>query len=105
MIRHTIATEFTASRSKLVLEQAVASLQSGDLADAERLLRKHLLEQPQDSAALTKLAELAMACLRMAGFEIQSAEASAPLISAPVEKPRDDSFCGLFRAHCRRIDP
>lgn len=50
----------TASKSKLVLEQAAAALLAGDPEDAERLLRKHLLEQPQDAAALTKLAELAI---------------------------------------------
>ena len=47
-----------AAKSKLVLEQATAALNVGDRGDAERLLRKHLLEQPQDAAALTKLAEL-----------------------------------------------
>lgn len=49
-----------AARSKLVLEQATAALQAGDRGDAERLLRKHLLEQPKDAAALAKLAELAI---------------------------------------------
>jgi len=49
-----------AAKSKLVLEQATAALQAGDLGDAERLLRKHLLEQPRDAAALAKLAELAI---------------------------------------------
>jgi tetratricopeptide (TPR) repeat protein len=48
-----------AARSKLILEQATAALHSGDPGDAERLLRKHLLEQPRDAAVLTKLAELA----------------------------------------------
>ena len=47
-----------AARSKLALEQATAALNAGDRGDAERLLRKHLLEQPQDAAALAKLAEL-----------------------------------------------
>lgn len=49
-----------AGKSKLVLDQATAALQAGDAGDAERLLRKHLLEQPQDAAALAKLAELAL---------------------------------------------
>ena len=49
-----------AAKSKLVLEQATAALQNGDRGDAERLLRKHLLEQPRDAAALVKLAELAI---------------------------------------------
>jgi tetratricopeptide (TPR) repeat protein len=48
------------AKSKLVLEQATASLQAGDRGDAERLLRKHMLEQPHDAAVLAKLAELAM---------------------------------------------
>jgi tetratricopeptide (TPR) repeat protein len=47
-----------AAKSKLAVEQAAAALHAGDRADAQRLLRKHLLEQPQDTAALTKLAEL-----------------------------------------------
>jgi tetratricopeptide (TPR) repeat protein len=42
------------------LQQATAALQAGDAGDAERLLRRHLLEQPADAAALTKLAELAI---------------------------------------------
>ena len=49
-----------AAKSKLVLEQATASLQAGDRGDAERLLRKHLLEQPMDAAVMAKLAELAV---------------------------------------------
>ena len=49
-----------AAKSKLVIEQATASLQAGDRGDAERLLRKHLVEQPKDAAVLTKLADLAM---------------------------------------------
>ena len=46
------------ARSKLAREQAAAALQSGDAGDAERLLRKHLLEQPADAEALTMLAAL-----------------------------------------------
>jgi tetratricopeptide (TPR) repeat protein len=42
----------------LILEQVTAALHAGDRGDAERLLRRHLLDQPQDAAALTKLAEL-----------------------------------------------
>jgi len=49
-----------AAKSKLALEQAAAALQAGDRGDAERLLRKHLLEQPNDAAVLAKLAELAL---------------------------------------------
>jgi tetratricopeptide (TPR) repeat protein len=48
------------AKSKLVLEQAAAALQAGDPGDAERLLRKHLLEQPKDAAVLAKLAELVL---------------------------------------------
>ena len=54
------ALPLDAAKSKLVLEQAILALQAGDRGDAERLLRKHLLDQPQDAAALTKLAELAI---------------------------------------------
>ena len=46
------------AKSKLVLEQATAALHAGDRGDAERLLRRYLLEQPLDASALTKLAEL-----------------------------------------------
>lgn len=49
-----------ALRSKLILEQVATALQAGDAGDAERLLRKHLLQQPTDAAALSKLAELAV---------------------------------------------
>ena len=47
-----------AAKSRLAIEQATAALQAGDVADAERLLRGHLIEQPRDAAALAKLAEL-----------------------------------------------
>lgn len=46
------------AKSKMVLEQVNAALQCGDRGDAERLLRRHLSEQPLDASALTKLAEL-----------------------------------------------
>jgi len=54
-----------AAGSRLILEQATQALQAGDRGDAERLLRKHLLEQPRDAAVLTKLAELVMGELRI----------------------------------------
>jgi tetratricopeptide (TPR) repeat protein len=47
-----------AAKSNLILEQAAAALQAGDRGDAERLLRRHLLDRPQDSAVLTRLAGL-----------------------------------------------
>lgn len=47
------------------MEQATAALQVGDRGDAERLLRGHLLEQPLDAAALTKLAALVIADQRV----------------------------------------
>ena len=49
-----------AAKSRLVQDQAAAALQAGDTGDAERLLRNHLLEQPQDAAALAKLADLVL---------------------------------------------
>jgi tetratricopeptide (TPR) repeat protein len=49
----------------LVLEQATQALHAGDRGDAQRLLRKHLLEQPRDAAVLTKLAELVMGELQI----------------------------------------
>ena len=67
-----------AAKSKMVLEQATAALHMGDRHDAERLLRKHLLEQPRDAAALTKLAELV----------IEMTGSRSPLINLPL--PSDD---------------
>jgi tetratricopeptide (TPR) repeat protein len=60
MLQSTHGLSQAAAKSKLVLEQATASLQAGDRGEAEWLLRKHILEQPKDAAVLTKLAELAM---------------------------------------------
>ena len=48
------------AKSKMILEQASVALQAGDKGDAERLLRHHLLVQPNDAAALDKLAGLAI---------------------------------------------
>ena len=42
------------------MDQAVEALRSGNPADAEWTLRKHLLEAPRDAAALAKLAELVL---------------------------------------------
>jgi tetratricopeptide (TPR) repeat protein len=55
-----LASSALLSKSKLILEQATAALQAGDRNEAERLLRKQLIEQPSDAAAMTKLAELAL---------------------------------------------
>ena len=44
--------------SPLVMEQVEASLRSGNLADAEQLLRRRLLTEPGDFDALVKLADL-----------------------------------------------
>lgn len=60
MFRSATGVSPEAAKSKLAIEQATAALQAGDAADAERLLRSHLLEQPRDAAALAKLAELAI---------------------------------------------
>jgi tetratricopeptide (TPR) repeat protein len=60
MLQSATALTQAAAKSKLVLEQATAALQAGDRGDAERLLRKHILEQPKDAAVLGKLADLAM---------------------------------------------
>lgn len=50
----------TLAKSRLVIEQATAALQMGDRGDAERLLRRHLLSNPVDAPALSKLAVLLM---------------------------------------------
>ena len=44
--------------SALAVEQAGDALRSGDPAEAERVLRAHLLSSPADGSALAKLAEL-----------------------------------------------
>lgn len=59
-LRFDVAGHAIAAKSKLVCEQATAALQAGDSGDAERLLRKHLLEQPADATALAKLSELVL---------------------------------------------
>ena len=50
----------SALKSRLAMDQAVEALRSGNPADAEWTLRKHLLEAPRDAAALAKLAELVL---------------------------------------------
>jgi len=55
-----LASSASLSKSKLIVEQATAALQAGDRNEAERLLRKQLIEQPSDAVAMTKLAELAL---------------------------------------------
>ena len=82
------------AQSKLVLEQATAALNAGDRGDAERLLRRHLLEQPQDAAALTKLAEMVIG-------EQQVEEATMLLRRAagadPTAVRRMGLICHLYR--------
>ncbi len=60
MLRSANSPTQAAAKSKLVLEQATASLQAGNRGDAERLLRKHILERPKDAEVLDKLADLAL---------------------------------------------
>ena len=52
-------------QSRLAIEQAIAALRMGDQVEAELTLRRHLLEQPRDSEALAKLAEIAIEQRRM----------------------------------------
>ena len=49
-----------ARQSKLVIDFATAALRGGDLLEAERLLRGHLVKAPYDANVLAKLAEVAM---------------------------------------------
>ena len=49
----------SARQSKLVLDFAGAALRGGDVIEAQRLLRDHLLKAPIDANALCKLAEIA----------------------------------------------
>ena len=52
-------------RSRLAIEQATAALRMGDPIEAELALRRHLVEQPGDSEALAKLADIAVDQRRM----------------------------------------
>lgn len=47
-----------ANASALALDQAVEAVRSGEPAEAERVLRAHLLTNPADALALAKLADL-----------------------------------------------
>jgi len=58
MLQSSPLSSSHAARSKLTREQAAAAVQAGDAGDAERLLRKHLLEQPADADALAMLAAI-----------------------------------------------
>jgi tetratricopeptide (TPR) repeat protein len=58
MLNSAFSGPAPAARSRLIREQAAAALQAGDSGDAERLLRKHLLDQPVDADALGMLAAL-----------------------------------------------
>src|SRR5215210_3245763 len=84
-----------AARSKLVVEQATAALHAGDRGDAERLLRRHLFEQPRDAAALTKLAWLMTA-------EQRIEEATMLLRRAAEANPASDQQMALVR-HLHRF--
>jgi tetratricopeptide (TPR) repeat protein len=55
-----------ATQSTLVVDQAIAALRSGDAAEAERLLRARLLQDPGDLACLIKLADIAAGQRRIA---------------------------------------
>src|SRR5574338_1661201 len=49
-----------AMKSRLAVEQATAALRAGNRGDAEWSLRRHLVEQPEDGAAIAKLAEIVL---------------------------------------------
>jgi len=44
--------------SRLAIEQAIASLRSGDPVDAERTLRQHLAQQPADLEVMARLGDI-----------------------------------------------
>ncbi|MEO7133297.1 MAG: sulfotransferase [Vicinamibacterales bacterium] len=46
--------------SRIALERAIRALRAGDPIEAEQALREHLLAEPNDAEALTKLAEIAI---------------------------------------------
>ncbi len=58
MLNSAAGLPSAAAKSKLILEQATAALQAGDLADAERTLRQRLLEAPADIEVLAKLGDI-----------------------------------------------
>ena len=87
----------SAAKSGLALEQATAALHSGDRGDAERLLRKHLLERPQDAAALAKLAGLV-------AEEHRIEEATMLLRRAAAADPTNEGRIALIRHLQRHAD-
>jgi tetratricopeptide (TPR) repeat protein len=58
VLRSAAAAQPRPGRPSLAVEQAISALRSGDPADAERTLRAHLLQHPDDSVALVKLGDL-----------------------------------------------
>ena len=83
------------AKSKLILEQVTAALHVGDRGDAERLLRGHLLDQPRDADALTKLAWLIMG-------EQRIEEVTMLLRRAAEAKPTNDQQMALI-CHLHRF--
>lgn len=83
-------SQAAANKSKLVAEQATAALQAGDRNEAERLLRKQLVEQPFDAAAMTKLADLAL-------DRGQADEATVLMRRAATADPTPDRQMALIR--------
>ena len=67
-------------RSRLVIELAAAALRDGDSLEAEMILRKHLLADPDDADALTKLAAVVAGQSRIeeSAMLLRRAAASGP---------------------------
>lgn len=58
MRAQSISNSTDSAQSSLAINAAMAALRTDDAAGAEWLLRNHLVQHPQDTAALAKLAEI-----------------------------------------------
>ena len=56
-----LLSQVSSPKSRLAIEQATAELRSGNVLEAQRLLRERLAADPGDAQVLDKLAELAIA--------------------------------------------
>ena len=79
-----------ARQSKMVIDFATSALRAGDAAEAQRLLRDHLLKAPRDADALTKLAAVAADLNR-------AEEATLLLRRAADSDPRPERFVALLK--------
>lgn len=72
-----------AERSRLTLEKATLAIIAGDSLEAEQILRRHIVQVPHDSEALSKLAEIAIGDQRIDEATLLLRRAAAADPSAP----------------------